>query len=183
MGIVHLVQVGLMGVVGRYNAIDHRTYPRNSQVVCKTNRGLETGTVLCALGNELQGQPMETDGQLLRSMTNADRLIVQRLERYRDRAYSACGKLLKSRDATALLVDVEHLFDGKSVYFYFIGEVGPELDELIAELGETYQHKVHFRQFSKTLANGCGPNCGTGESKCASGGCSSCATTSSCRNR
>jgi hypothetical protein len=80
-----------------------------------------------------------------------------------------------------LLVDVEHTFDGESVYFYFLGEITPELEALTEELGAVYARKVRFKKFSETLANGCGPNCGTGEGSCSPSGCASCSLSGGCR--
>jgi hypothetical protein len=43
------------------------------------------------------------------------------------------------------------------------------------QLAATYETAVEFRQFAETLAQGCGPGCGTEEAK-GQGGCSSCTT-------
>jgi hypothetical protein len=72
-----------------------------------------------------------------------------------------------------VLVDVEHLFDGQGLFFYFLGDVTPELEAYTARLAETYEAKVQFRKFTETLIEGCGPGCGTDEVK-GRGGCDSC---------
>jgi len=121
-----------------------------------------------------------TDGELLRVTGSEDELILDRLERFRDRAFVACNKLLIERGLPGTLVDVEHLFDGESVFFYFMGEVDPRVESLTQELAATYDRKVKFRQFAQALAEGCGPDCGTKESGCSSGGCGSCALSGGC---
>ena len=71
---------------------------------------------------------------------------------------------------------MEHLFDGQSLFFYFLGEVTPEIERLSAELAELYEATVKFREFTEALTNGCGPGCGTAEAEgpgCGSS-CSSC---------
>ena len=65
---------------------------------------------------------------------------------------------------------MEHLFDGRSLFFYFLGESPPELEGVLAELAEVYDANVQFRRFSDTLTAGCGPGCGT-ESAGGCGGC------------
>ena len=187
MGRQHLVQVGLMGVVGCYDAIDFRTYARDTRVICRTSRGLEAGKVLCdvteaAMYSAGFSNEMPT-GELLRQSGREDGLILERLERHRDRAFHACEKLLVERGIAATLVDVEHLFDGESIFFYFLGEVNPELEAVTAQLAETYERKVRFKKFAETLANGCGPDCGTGESDCSSGGCGSCSLAGGCGSK
>ena len=105
-------------------------------------------------------------------------MIVNRLDKFRDRAYSACSQLLDDRSINAVLVDVEHLFDGESVYFYFMGDVDPRLEAITSELATTYERKVKFKKFAETLASGCGPECGTRD--CSSTGCATCAAGGGC---
>lgn len=174
MSVVHLVQIGLLGTIGKFASADHRVFARDSEVVCRTSRGLEVGKVICEVDDRSEGS--EFDGELLRHVASEDRKIVERLDRFRDRAYSACRTLLAERNLDATLVDVEHLFDGQSIWFYFLGEVSPEVESLTEELAEVYESKVKFRKFAETLAKGCGPDCGTGSScgdcsGCAIGGC------------
>jgi cell fate regulator YaaT (PSP1 superfamily) len=169
----HWVRVGVLGSVGRFDAVSAQRYPRGARVVCRTGRGLEVGEVLAPL-DEATDKPAE--GTLLRRLTVEDDLLLARLEKNREAAYRACEQRLAERGIPAVLVDVEHLFDGQSLLFYFLGDTTPELDELTAELAEVYEAKVQFRKFTETLTAGCGPACGTEEAGgCASGGCSSCA--------
>ncbi len=181
-----------MGFVGRFKSVDRMQYARDTQVVCRTARGLEVGSVLCSLKNGtiesfVHGEDSEPDssldGELLRPIGNEDQLILERLQRFRDRAYTACSQLLLEHGSNAVLVDVEHLFDGESLFFYFLGDVDPELEKLTEKLAETYERKVRFKAFSEKLASGCGPGCGTGESKCSSGGCSGCALSGGCGSK
>jgi cell fate regulator YaaT (PSP1 superfamily) len=169
----HLVRVGAMGLVGQFRSPDRCVYPRGRRVVVRTVRGLEAGEVLA----EPDGWHLapDADGEVLRPMTVEDELLAERMERRRDDAFTACTRLLKDRGLSAILVDVEHLLDGQGLYFYFLGEVAPEVDACTAELAETYDATVKFRQFTDTLLEGCGPGCGT-EDATGQGGCSSCAS-------
>ena len=163
-----------MGVVGRFDSPDFSVFPRDAAVICRTDRGLEQGEVICPI-EPAEGCGQSPDGQILRRVGSEDRLILDRLERHRDKAFLACENLIQERQLPGVLVDVEHLFDGESVYFYFLGNVDSRLEDLTNELAETYERKVRFKKFAETLANGCGPDCGTGESNCSTGGCGSCA--------
>lgn len=176
-----LVRVGALGHVGRFMAADGNCYPRRARVVCRTQRGLEVGEVL----SEIEGPAsFDSDGAVLRRMSVEDELLVARLEKNKDEAYAACTSLLAKRGIGAVLMDVEHLFDGRSLYFYFLGEVTPEVEALTGELASTYDASVQFQKFADTLAHGCGPGCGTEEAAgngCGTGGCSTCAVASACR--
>lgn len=166
---LHLVRVGAMGNVGRFVSTDATRYPRDTQVIVRTRRGLEFGCVLTS-PDKAEGSPPR-DGKILRGMTIEDHLLAARLKKNRNQAFEACQRRLSELDTPATLIDVELLFDGHSLFFYFLGEITPEIERITAELAELYEAKVKFRRFTEAVTNGCGPACGTED---ASGGCSSC---------
>lgn len=175
----HLIRVGVLGQVGRFRAAEPVRYPRGARVVCRTRRGLEVGDVLTVESDSTA----EHDGTLLRRVTVEDELLLARLSRHREEAYEACHNKLIELGLSSALIDVEHLFDGKSIYFYFLGEVTEQVTAITAELAEVYDAQVQFRQFTDNVIAGCGPGCGTDEAAgCASGGCASCAINGACHN-
>jgi len=174
---IHLVQIGVLGSIGRFRAVDRRRRKRGCLVICRTRRGLEVGTVI----KPLNPRDADCDGDLLRHATPDDKLLINRIERFRDKAFVACQQMLDERGLSDVLVDVEHLFDGQSLYFYFLGDVCDEVNRLTSELAETYEAKVRFRKFSQTLAEGCGPECGTKDGGCSSDGCGSCVVRTACK--
>ncbi|MEK6248716.1 MAG: PSP1 domain-containing protein [Planctomycetales bacterium] len=165
----HLVRVGVMGHVGLFSATDAVCYPRDSRVILRTPRGLELGHVLGRPANLPAAE--EGSGKILRIMTPEDELLATRVEKNCRQAFEACSARLAEQDIAATLVDIELLFDGRSLFFYFLGEITPEIEALTAELAEVYETKVKFRKFTEVVINGCGPNCGTDD---AEGGCSNC---------
>ncbi len=177
----HLVRYSLLGAVGRFVAADAVRYSRNARVIVRSQRGLEVGEVLA--------EPVPTDsaahndGQILRKMTIEDELLVARLEKHRHSAFAACSKLLQENHVPAALMDVEHLFDGAGLFFYFLGEVPAEAEQFTQHLASQYETTVEFRKFAETLAEGCGPGCGTeeamGQGGCES--CTSCAVAAACK--
>lgn len=172
MGRHHLVRVGALGRVGRFTSVDSLLFPRHARVVLRTSRGLELGEVLASPESETDAAL--GDGSILRGVTAADLLLETRLEKNRHAAFDACSARLVEMNLPVTLMEVEPLFDGRTLMFYFLGEVSPELEELTAELAEVYEAKVQFRKFAAALTEGCGPDCGASDH--AGGGCSSCAT-------
>ena len=172
----------MLGQVGRFHVVDGAGHARGTRVVCRTRRGLEVGEILSYIETPTEGAG---DGSVLRRVTVEDDLLLTRLERNKDDAYAACQDLLAERGISALLMDVEHLFDGRSLYFYFLGEVTPEVEALTAELAETYGTSIALQKFADTLEQGCGPGCGTeeaaGQGCGTSGGCSTCAVVAACK--
>jgi hypothetical protein len=177
----HLVRYGLLGHVGRFAAVDAVAYPRRTRVVLRSQRGLEVGEVLSSPEGEGLS-PGESSGQILRRMSVQDDLLEARLERRRHEAFVACQRLLADAGLSAALVDVEHLFDGEGLYFYFLGDPPQAAVDVTRRLAETYEAAVEFRKFAETLSEGCGPGCGTEEAKGQGGcdSCTSCAVASAC---
>lgn len=173
----HLVRIGAMGHVGRFASIDSVRYERATRVIVRTARGLETGEVL-SLGEDIHRS--QTDGVILRGMTVEDDLLQARLSRNKHRAFKACAARIAELGLPVTLIDVEHLFDGSSLYFYFLGNTPPQMDQVLAELAELYDTKVQFRRFSDTLTAGCGPGCGTESAAGCGTSCSSCVLTGAC---
>jgi len=177
----HLVRYSLLGEVGRFVAADAVRYPRNSRVIVRSGRGLEVGQVLSEpVPTEGIGR---TDGRILRKMTVEDELLVARLEKHRHTAFEACSTLLQEHSIPAVLMDVEHLFDGAGLFFYFLGEIPAEAEQFTQQLAAQYETTVEFRKFAETLAEGCGPGCGT-EAAMGQGGCdncTSCAVAAACK--
>lgn len=173
MALHYLVRVGAMGNVGRFRTSDTTAYRRGVRVVTRTERGLEIGEVLSD-DDHVGTDGVASDGTILRPMSVEDRLLEARLETRRDEAYEACAAEVAGRSLPVTLMDVEHLFDGHTLIFYFLGDVTPEVEQLTGQLAETYETKAQFRQFTETLTAGCGPDCGTENAE--GGGCDSCST-------
>ena len=169
----HYVRVGLMGHVGRFTSVDAVAYPRANRVIVRTSRGLEVGEVL----GPTEDTPIHgtSDGSILRGMTVEDELLESRLEKNRQQALDACSSRLNELGISATLLDVEHLFDGRSLFFYFLGEVTPEIEAVTSDLAEVYDAAAQFSKFAETMTLGCGPGCGTEEAE-GHGGCTLCAT-------
>ncbi len=170
-----LVRFGVMGQVRPFLG-ERLAFPRGSEVVIRTGRGLEWGTVLTAPA------PTESpsDGTILRSLSANDRLLIERITKNKHEAVIACEKKIKESGAEATLVDLELLFDGKTLIFYFLGEIDKKIERITAELAEVFETKVQFRRFTETVIEGCGPDCGTASANGACTNCTSCAIAPSC---
>lgn len=167
-----------MGAVGRFRSGEGHAFASGAEVIVRTDRGLEIAEVLA--GDPPDGA--EPDGVLLRAMTDADRLLCTRLQKNRDEAFTRCCELLQQRGSNSVLIDVEHLFDGRGLYFYFLGGPDAAAETLTEELAAAYEAEARIGAFAETLETGCGPGCGTDEAEngCATGGCSTCAVAQAC---
>ena len=154
-----------------------------ARVVVRSRRGLEVGEVLA----EPDGRrPLSARivGQILRRMSVQDDLLEARLERRRHEAFDGVpSSCWRTRASTAALVDVEHLFDGEGLFFYFLGDP-PQAGGRRSPAGWPRPTRRPSSSASSPTrsSEGCGPGCGTEEAKgqggCAS--CTSCAVASAC---
>ena len=179
-----LIRVGQFGQIGRFHTSRDRSLEYGCRVIVKTDRGLEVGEYLDiddrgVDDNEASGH----DGEFVRVMTSQDELLAARLNQNKTEAISACQQLLDQQKLSVVILDADQTFDGKRLYFYFSGDVTSEVNEATDSLAHVYDAEINFASFAETLANGCGPDCGTkAGSGCGSSGCSSCGLKSACKS-
>ena len=179
----YLVRVGKLGQIGRFRSLDQAELRRGARVVCRTQRGVEIGQVLGPA--QLKPAAVDlSDGRLLRRMTVEDEILWGHLQEQADVAQQACQRWLSERAVAGLLIDVEPLLDGKTLYFHFLSEVSPEIQSHLDQLVAIYERSVRESKFAQLLEHGCGPGCGTEEAKngCGTkGGCAVCHVASKCK--
>ncbi len=107
---------------------------------------------------------------IIRKTTVEDELLLSRLEKHRRTALDECRRELADAASTAVLLDVDQLFDAGTLIFYFLDELEPASEELVQRLAERYESRVRSRHFAKLINEGCGPGCGTQDAH--GGGCS-----------
>ncbi len=170
-----LVRVGIMGQVGRFRASEIGAWRRGDQVVCRTSRGVEAGTWL-GPADVRPGTAIDVaDGQILREFTSEDRLLWEHLQRLGNAAHQACAEWLANHGHAAVLLDVEPLLDGRTLYFHFLSDVEPPVQAYLDELVAIYERQVQQSKFARLLEHGCGPGCGTAAAKNGCGSASGCA--------
>ena len=153
---------------------------RGEQIVCRTARGIEMGQVLA----ETMPSHLESNapGKFIRRSRPDDQLLWKQLQSLSDDACDACQTFLKDKGLVDVLLEVEPLIDGRTLYFHFLGEPSKDTEEFVQELCDVYQKKVAASRFAKLLEHGCGPGCGTKEKAgCGTGGgCAVCAIAGGC---
>ena len=177
----YAVRVGVHGQVGRFGSSGER-FSRSAKVICRTARGLEIGTVL----NRLE-RPIGTttggsnDGQILRRMTAEDQLLWNNLQHLAAESHAACQAWLSTSNSPDRLLEVEPLFDGRTLYFHFLNSARPETDAHLERLVAIFQETVAASAFSHLLEHGCGPGCGTAAAVRGCGSsCQTCSASKGC---
>ncbi len=143
----YIVRHGVMRFLGEFAPAPDAAYLRNQDVIVLTERGQEVGEVLCEASPramELLTEP--TKGQLVRAMTPADHEQALNLYEKEQAEFVRCGDFVRQRSLQMELVDVEHLFGGERIIFYFLAEKRVDFRELVKDLAREYRTRIEMRQ-------------------------------------
>jgi cell fate regulator YaaT (PSP1 superfamily) len=151
---------------------------RGTSVVVRSRRGIELGEVVSPVTTLTT--PPTASVRVLRVVSDQDKMLLARLQRHKRKAIEKCRKGLESRNSTATLLDIDHLFDGSSIVLHFLGHVDSEIEAYVRELASDYESIVRTGPLSKLLSEGCGEGCGTSESKGCGSSCFGCSAASLC---
>jgi cell fate regulator YaaT (PSP1 superfamily) len=136
-----------MRFLGTFDVEDSLPCKRGDDVVVRTDRGLEVGHILCEASSravELLREP--TSGRILRCLTAEDQLQLDHLHVAERTEFETCQKFVSQRRLQMDLVDVEHLFGGERIIFYFLAEKRVDFRELVKDLARQYQTRIEMRQ-------------------------------------
>lgn len=115
-------------------------------VVVSTERGHEFGEVASA-PQELDPSEIEHDLKpVLRIATDADIAEAERLRDEESKAMSAYRRLVKQHRLDMKPIDVEFLFDGSKIVFYFVAEERVDFRDLVKDLASEFHARIDMRQ-------------------------------------
>jgi cell fate regulator YaaT (PSP1 superfamily) len=167
----YVVRYGAMRFLGVFSAPAGRECRRGMSVIARTDRGLETGEVLCEATPEAAAGIRDPGaGQILREMTADDRNELGRLRQQAKEQYDVCQKNIDRLALKMQLVEVEHLFGGERIVVYYLAESRVDFRELVRVLAGEFQTRIEMRQIgvrdeAKLLADygdcGCAVCCNT----------------------
>lgn len=141
-----IVRHGAMRFLGEFDP-EGGTYARGDEVIVRTERGQEVGAVLAlADPRALEMLQEPTKGRILRKMTDRDRQERNNLKDLERRELETCARFVENRKLQMELVDVEHLFGGERIIFYFLAEKRVDFRELVKDLAREYQTRIEMRQ-------------------------------------
>lgn len=173
----YLVRLGAMAEL--YAITTPLRLPGHRRVLVRTSRGVE-------LGELVSGQPRSESAafakvDFVRCTTSEDDFLIARLDRYKCEAVEACRELLTESESSAILLDVDQLFDGGTLLLHFLGPVDACADEITRQVVARYEQVARIGEFATLLETGCGPACGTDEGGGCGDTCAGCAVASACR--
>lgn len=176
---LYLVKCGANGNIYQLESMT-KGLSRAMEVIVRTDRGLELGTILGS-ASKLGCKDLLV-AKFVRRCQPEDRLLWGQLFTLSQDSAKACQSFLEDRGSPDVLIEVEPLLDGKTIFFHFLGEISASTEDYVEQLAEVYRKEIASSKFANQLETGCGPGCGTSaKSSCGtSSGCSTCSLRGGC---
>jgi cell fate regulator YaaT (PSP1 superfamily) len=136
-----------MRLLGVMTARDDAAYSRGTQVIARTDRGLESAIVLCeATPESTKDLANPGQGQVLREMSGSDVMEQSRILNQQRDEFQTCKRSIESLQLEMELVDIEHIFGGERIVVYYLAENRVDFRELVKLLAAEFQTRIEMRQ-------------------------------------
>jgi cell fate regulator YaaT (PSP1 superfamily) len=143
----YIVRHGAMRFLGEFEAPPEMTLNRLDRVIVKTDRGQEAADVLApSTPQALAYLPEPTRGQVVRRMTAEDQERDAYLRQLQKKEFETGCALIGNHRLAMQLVDVEHVFGGERIIFYFLAEKRVDFRELVKSMAREFQTRIELRQ-------------------------------------
>lgn len=144
----YIVRYGSIRHIGEFSWRYDQPLPRNTQVVVKSPRGKECGEILSLATAETRTYlgSEEVNGKILRTLTIEDQLTLDEIKSMETADFQGGCELIKEHKLQMQLVDVERLFGGDRLIFYFLSEKRVDFRELVKSLAKKFQTRIEMRQ-------------------------------------
>ena len=125
---------------------DGNVLKQGENVIVKTARGLEYGTVAIANRLESKNNLVLPLRNVVRRATKADdQQYESNLESERE-AFKVCQEKINEHKLDMKLVDVEYTFDNNKLLFYFTADGRIDFRELVKDLASVFKTRIELRQ-------------------------------------
>ena len=121
-------------------------FDNGANVIVKTSRGTEFGTVACpnktVLGKDIV-QPLRA---VERAATNEDVVRYEANKQLEKNAFEQCLQLISKHNLEMKLIEAEYTFDNSKLLFYFSAEGRVDFRELVKDLAGVFHTRIELRQ-------------------------------------
>jgi len=141
----YVVRFGALRTLGVMTS--RQSYRYGDEVVARTNRGTEIGTVLCEstpVAFEAMEEP--TQGRIIRRLSKDDSSQRQRMESGAAKDIAVCQRCVDALKLSMELVDTERLLGGERFIVYFLADGRVDFRELVRNLAKEFQTRIEMRQ-------------------------------------
>lgn len=142
-----IVRYGAMRNLGVMSGKGEETHRRGTQVVVRSNRGLEVGEVLCeATEDTLSKLDSPPSGSILRTVSPEDRRQLEQLAEQREQRIAVCKREIAALGLQMKLVEFEQLLGGERIVVYYVAPDRIDFRELVKRLATDFQTRIEMNQ-------------------------------------
>ena len=129
------------------NSKDDVSYRRGTEVIVRSNRGLETGLVLCEASDDaLSHLDQPPTGQVIRPISDDDANEAAHIDGQLKSKMQICQKHIDELGLEMKLIEIEQLFGGERVIVYYLAEERVDFRQLVKNLAADFQTRIEMRQ-------------------------------------
>ena len=159
-----LVRYSKMGFLGWFSHNKKHLPKADTHVIIETERGLEIGYVVgpfCYRAGQFRKTeeqladyfevspteyPFAQGGKFVRYATAEDISEEKHINKGAEGELKRCKQFIKEMNLPMKLVDIEHVFGGERIIFYFTAEDRVDFRDLVKNLAKEYQTRIEMRQ-------------------------------------
>lgn len=148
MSTQYIVRYGLQRNLGSFSVKGQQRIARNTEVIVRSDRGMEWGQVLCPASEKTTEYLGSNDvkGRLLREASEEDRDQWDEVRAKEKEEFDGARQMIADRKLQMELVDVEHIFGGERIVFYYLAEKRVDFRELVKALAKEFKARIEMRQ-------------------------------------
>lgn len=143
-----VVRYGSMRLLGEFASKRQHTVRRGDDVIVRTDRGVEFGMVLSEADGktkEFLGENVRT-GRILRMASDEDRRSLEEVAERETKFFSEAETMIAAQRLQMQLVDVEQVFGGERIVFYYLAEKRVDFRELVKGMAREFNARIEMRQ-------------------------------------
>lgn len=147
MNDTYIIRYGQMRFLAECRGIEGVSHPRGQRVVIQTDRGTELAEILCpATDRTAQFLENPTRAAMLRMAEDRDLQDHAALVEKQKEGFAACRDFITRRRLQMDLVDVEAIFGGERIVFYYLAEKRVDFRGLVKDLARALHCRIEMRQ-------------------------------------
>ena len=144
----YIVRYGYTRNVAEFHYKGERDLERATAVLVRSDRGVEWGEVLCSASERTRthlGKSVSA-GRILRPADEAAWKKLDDLHLSERDVFDGGRELIAEHRLNMQLVDVEKVFGGERIIFYYLAEQRVDFRELVKSLARRFQTRIEMRQ-------------------------------------
>ena len=133
------------------------------KAIVKTSRGVEFGEVVSPPTEVADAEITAPLKKVVRKATDDDKEQLRKNKEKEKEAYRVADEKISKHRLPMKLIEVEHVFDGSKIIFYFTSDGRVDFRELVKDLASVFRTRIELRQIGvrdeAKMIGGLGP-CG-----------------------